>query len=104
MTVRFRDEALEDLEQIASYISRDNPAAAESVVARIHDVIYDTLDLLPHSGHASRCAHEFAVPHLPYIIVYTPDEHDVSTSSASSTPRCIRTPDASSALKARARH
>ena len=28
MTVRFRDEALEDLEEIASYIARDNPAAA----------------------------------------------------------------------------
>ena len=34
MTVRFRDEALQDLEEIADYIARDNPAAAFAVVAR----------------------------------------------------------------------
>ena len=28
MTVRFRDDALQDLEEIAGYIARDNPAAA----------------------------------------------------------------------------
>ena len=72
MTVRFRDEAFEDLEEIARYIARDNPAAAFAVVARIHSVIYETLELLPHSGHAVYGANEFAVPHLPYIIVYKP--------------------------------
>ena len=73
MTVRFRDEALQDLEEIAGYIARDNPAAAFAVVARIHSVIYDTLDLLPRSGHAAYGAHEFAVPHLPYVIVVQTD-------------------------------
>ena len=79
MTVRFRDEALQDLEEIAGYIARDHPAAAFAVVARIHGVIYDTLNLLPRSGHAVYEAHEFAVPHLPYIIVYkqTHDDLDI---------------------------
>ncbi len=70
MTVTFRDEALLDLEEIAGYIACDNSAAADSVLARIHDIIYNTLYLLPHSGHATHRAREFAVPHLPYIIVY----------------------------------
>jgi plasmid stabilization system protein ParE len=67
MTVRFRDEALQDLEDIAGFIVRDNPAAAFAVV---HSVIYETLDLPPHSGRARYGAHEFAVPRLPYVIVY----------------------------------
>ena len=79
MTVRFREEALQDLEEIAGYIARDNPDAALAVVARIHSVIYETLDLLPRSGHAVYGAHEFAVPHLPYVIVYkqTHDDLDI---------------------------
>jgi plasmid stabilization system protein ParE len=70
MTVRFRDEALQDLEEIAGYIARDNATAANTVIARIHSVIYGMLDLLPRSGHAVYGAHEFAVPRLPYVIVY----------------------------------
>jgi plasmid stabilization system protein ParE len=77
MTVIFHVEALEDLEQIASYISRDNPAAAESVAARIHDIIHNTLDIMPRSGRASDTSHEFAVPHLPYIIAYTPTKRGI---------------------------
>ena len=77
MTVGFRDEALEDLEEIAGYIARDNPAAARSVIARIHDVIYGALALLPQSGHAAHGAYEFPVPHLPYIIVYKPANEGV---------------------------
>ena len=61
----------------AGYIARDNPAAAFAVVARIHSVIYDTLDLMPRSGHAAHGAHEFAVPHLPYVIVYKQTHDDL---------------------------
>ena len=79
MTVKFREEALQDLEDIAGYIARDNPAAAFAVVVRIHSFVYETLAILPHSGHARYGAHEFAVPHLPYIIVYkqTHDDLDI---------------------------
>ena len=77
MTVKFRDEALQDLEEIAGYIARDNPAAAFAVVASIHSVIYETLNLIPRSGHAVYGAYEFAVPHLPYVIVYKQTNDDI---------------------------
>ncbi|MFZ1104415.1 MAG: type II toxin-antitoxin system RelE/ParE family toxin [Hyphomicrobiaceae bacterium] len=54
MTVVFRDEAISDLEEIARYIAQDNPAAAERVIARIHRVIYRTVDRLPMSGRLNR--------------------------------------------------
>ena len=78
MTVRFRDEALQDLKEIADYIARDNPAAAFAVVARIHSVIYETLDLMPRSGHAVYEAYEFALPHLPHVIVYKQTNDDIN--------------------------
>ena len=73
MTVTFRAEALEDLDDIARFIARDNPAAADWIIARIHAVIYDTLNAFPESGRRTgNAAYEFAVPHLPYLIVYLP--------------------------------
>jgi toxin ParE1/3/4 len=73
MTVVFRDEALADLEEIARYIARHNPAAAR-VIARIHRVIYRTMDRLPLSGRLNRAngTREFAVPGLPCLIIYLP--------------------------------
>ena len=90
MTVRFRDEALEDLEEIAGYIARDNPAAASSVIARIHDVIYGTLAVLPQSGHAAHGAHEMNSPsRICPTSLCTNRRTTVSILLASSTPRCI---------------
>ena len=77
MTVRIPRRGLARPRGDCGYIARDNPAAAFAVVARIHSVIYETLDLLPRSGHAVYGAHEFAVPHLPYVIVYKPTNEDV---------------------------
>ena len=88
MTVRFRDEALQDLEEIAGYISHDNPAAAFAVVARIHSVIYETLDLLPRSGHAVTERTNSPSPIFPTSSC-TNRRTMISTLSASSTPRCI---------------
>ena len=63
MTIAFRAEALEDLEGIASHISNDSPSATDQVIARIHEVIYGTLDLYPESGRlAPDSTHVFAVP------------------------------------------
>jgi plasmid stabilization system protein ParE len=74
MTVVFRDEAISDLEDIASYIAQHDPAAAARVIARIHRVIFRTIDRLPLSGHldAANQTREFSVPGLPYLIVYLP--------------------------------
>ena len=51
MTVVFREEALADLDEIAHYIAQHNPAAADRVIARIR---------------------EYAVPGLPYLVIYRP--------------------------------
>ena len=73
MTVTFRDEALEDLDDIARFIARDNPMVADWIIGQIYEVIYETLDPYPESGRRGEsAAHEFAVPHLPYLIVYLP--------------------------------
>ena len=74
MSVVFRDEAISDLDEIARYIARHNPAAAARVIARIHRVIYRTIDRLPLSGRLNRAnnTREFAVPGLPYLVIYRP--------------------------------
>ena len=40
MRVVFDDEALEDLRRIFEWISKDNPKAADALVARGHEVIH----------------------------------------------------------------
>jgi toxin ParE1/3/4 len=74
MSVVFRDEAISDLDEIARYIGQNNPAAADRVIARIHRVIHRTIDRFPHSGrlNPANSTREFAVPGLPYLIIYLP--------------------------------
>ncbi len=74
MTVVFREEALADLDEIARYIAQHDPAAADRVVARIHKTIYRTLAVLPLSGrlNSANNTREYAVPGLPYLVIYLP--------------------------------
>ena len=74
MTVVFREEALADLDEIARFIAKHNPAAARRVIARIHRTIYRTIDLLPLAGRLNPANHtrEYAVPGLPYLVIYVP--------------------------------
>ena len=74
MSVVFRDEAISDLDEIARYIGQNNPAAAARVIARIHRVIYRTIDRFPNGGRLNPAnnTREFAVPGLPYLIIYLP--------------------------------
>jgi toxin ParE1/3/4 len=74
MSVVFREEALADLEEIARYIAQYDPAAADRVVARIHKTIYRTITLLPLSGrlNPTNKNREYAVPGLPYLVIYLP--------------------------------
>ena len=88
MTVTFRDEALEDLNGIARFVARDNPAAADWVIARIHEVIYGTLAPYPESGRiVDSAAHEFAVPHLPFLIIYVPQKLSIEVIGVFHTSR-----------------
>lgn len=70
--VRLRAEALQDLDEIASYIEAHDAAAARRVVQRIHHVIYNVIGELPLAGRlvADTGMREFPVPGLPYTIVY----------------------------------
>jgi plasmid stabilization system protein ParE len=74
MTVAFREEALADLDEIARFIARHDPGAADRVIARIHKTIYKTIDVLPLCGRLNRAnkTREYAVPGLPYLVIYVP--------------------------------
>jgi toxin ParE1/3/4 len=72
--VIFRQEALADLDEIGRFITRDNPNAANRVIARIHKTIYQTIQRLPLSGrlNPTNSTREYAVPGLPYLVIYLP--------------------------------
>lgn len=72
MSVVFREEALADLDEIARYISQKDPEYAKRVIARIHQVIFGAIDVLPLSGRSNpaNSTREFAIPGLPYLVIY----------------------------------
>jgi plasmid stabilization system protein ParE len=76
LAVVFRKQALNDLEQISGYISKDNPQAANRAIQRIHHVIFKTIAWFPRSGRLDpdTGAREFPVPGLPYIVIYVPKD------------------------------
>jgi len=78
MKVIIRDAAFADLEAISTWIAKDNPSAARSVISRILDAI-ERLGEFPGLGHEGKVAgtREWVVRRLPYIIVYEVDAaHD----------------------------
>jgi len=71
MKIRWLRKALENIEHEATYISQENPAAANAVV----QCIYDSAALLadnPSLGHPGRIpdTRELVVPDMQYIIPY----------------------------------
>jgi toxin ParE1/3/4 len=52
-----------------------DPAAAGRVITRIHRTIYRTLAVLPLSGrlNPANSTREYAVPGLPYLVIYLPN-------------------------------
>ncbi len=71
MKIRWLRKALENIEHEATYISRENPAAANELVLRI----YNSVALLagnPTLGHPGRIpgTRELVVPDTRYIIPY----------------------------------
>jgi plasmid stabilization system protein ParE len=74
MELVWDDEALADLEDIFSWIAQESPAAAKTVVDRLFSSAELLIDF-PFMGHAGRepNAFEWAVPRLPYIVVYEVD-------------------------------
>ena len=78
MKVVFREEAIADLEAIADYVSKQDPVAAARVVTRIHRVIYGTFaPCLWVAGSIRQTTLVYAVPGLPYLIVYLPSDNTI---------------------------
>ncbi|HYD70919.1 type II toxin-antitoxin system RelE/ParE family toxin [Azospirillum sp.] len=75
MRVRWTGPARRDFLGICDWIDARNPQAAERVGRRILDVA-DRLAALPGMGRTGRVegTREFAVPGLPYVIVYANDD------------------------------
>ena len=79
MRLRWRLSAVNDLTEIRDFISENDPEAARAVVNRVlHSV--ERLASFPNSGRAGQVegTRELVVPGLPYIVVYTCDDTDVS--------------------------
>jgi toxin ParE1/3/4 len=75
--------------KIARFIAQHNPAAADRVIARIHKTIYQTIDVLPLSGRLNRAnnTREYAVPGLPYLVIYLPTAEDIDVIAIFHTSR-----------------
>lgn len=71
MQVRWLTTALQNLDQEASYIAKDDPQAAKLVVQRIHHAVSLLADN-PALGHPGRIhgTRELIVPDTRYIVPY----------------------------------
>ncbi len=71
MKIRWLRKALENIEQEAAYISRENPVAANEAVQRIYNSVALLADN-PTLGHPGRIpdTRELVVPDTRYIIPY----------------------------------
>jgi toxin ParE1/3/4 len=75
MRVVLRESALEDLDQIYAWISRDNPSAAASMVARIRDrIAFLEIDALAQMGRLGLVPGTRELIESPYVIVYRVDD------------------------------
>ena len=71
MQLRWLSKALENLDQEASYIAEEDPAAARVVVQRIVDAVNMLADN-PALGHTGRIhgTRELVIPGTKYIVPY----------------------------------
>lgn len=88
MKVRLTRPALEDLERIHAYISKDNPIAASRVVTRLIDRAME----LAHAPHQGRKVDEpnarvIVVPRFRYFIFYTIDNEEIHVTHFRHTSR-----------------
>jgi toxin ParE1/3/4 len=75
MRVVLRHSALEDLDRIHDWISKDNPSAASEMIARIRDRIsFLEIDALAQMGRPGLVAGTRELIEYPYIVVYRVDD------------------------------
>ena len=75
MKLVFDDRAIADIENVFNWIAQDSPTTAKTVVDRL----FSSTELLisfPFMGHVGQDpdTFEWAVPRLPYIVVYEVDQ------------------------------
>jgi len=71
MQVRWLRKALENLNDEAEYIAKDDPTAAQTVVLRVIDAV-NLLPENPSMGHTGRVngTRELVVPKTRYVVPY----------------------------------
>lgn len=71
MTIKWLDQAVEDLKAVRAYIARDNPSAAAETARRIRPAAH-LLAEYPAAGRAGRVpsTRELVIPGTPYIVPY----------------------------------
>lgn len=76
MEIIYTNEAIDDIDNIHDYISKDNFMAADNLLNRIYKVI-DLISKNPYIGVVGRVENtrEFFIPYSNYFIVYTVDNN-----------------------------
>lgn len=72
MTIRWTDEAIDDLRSLHAFIAKDNPAAAQKVVLTIVEAVETLLPDNPQIGRPGRVngTRELVISGTPYIVPY----------------------------------
>ena len=79
MRLRWTKHAERDLDEIASFIGQESPAAAARVVLELIDRVESTLPMRPAIGRPGRVlgTRELVIGGLPYIVPYRVREMDI---------------------------
>jgi len=79
LRLRWTKRAERDLDEIASYIGQDSPAAAARVILELIDRVEASLTKRPAIGRAGRVlgTRELVMGELPYVVPYRVREQDI---------------------------
>lgn len=79
MNLIWSPEALQDLRNIRTYISQEDPKAAKTVVERILALVSEQLPANPESGRLGRVlgTRELVVSGTPFVIPYQVRDRDI---------------------------
>ena len=88
MRVRFTRPALRDLENIASFVSKDNPQAASDIVARLTKLAWSLSDN-PEEGIKTDepDTYVLVVPKIHYLIFYSIESNQINIARFRHTSR-----------------
>jgi toxin ParE1/3/4 len=72
MTIKWSDEALEDLRSLQAYVAKDNPAAAKKLAMAILEAVEINLPENPQMGRPGRVSgtRELVIAQTSYIVPY----------------------------------